>query len=79
MKYRKDSENAVKFDYPLTEESRGDIELFDREAGVFVEIAKLTNDQLAEIISYIWANGNEISEEEYKQLISEESKKESWE
>ena len=53
MKYRKDSENAVKFDYPLTEESRGDIELFDREAGVFVEIAKLTNDQLAEIISYI--------------------------
>ncbi|RAL57333.1 hypothetical protein BSK20_03595 [SR1 bacterium human oral taxon HOT-345] len=79
MKYRKDSENAVKFDYPLTKESRGDIELFDREAGVFVEIAKLTNDQLAEIISYIGANGNEISEEEYKQLISEELKKESGE
>lgn len=73
--YRKDWENAVKFDYPLTEESRKEVELFDRHSGKFVDIRELTNDQIGEIISYIWANGNEITEEEYHHLISEELEK----
>lgn len=53
MMYRKDWENAVKFDYPLTEESRKEVELFDRHSGKFVDIRELTNDQIGEIISYI--------------------------
>ena len=79
MRYCRDRENAIKYDYPLTEEVIKNIELFDRDAWWFVDITHLTRDQIWDIISDIWANGNEITEEEYNQIISEESKKESWE
>lgn len=73
VEYYKNTEYAVKSVAPIWK-YKGEREFFDRLAGALLDTTDWTEDHMLELDSYVAANWNKLTEEEYNEIVSKEKK-----
>ena len=68
--YRYDWEYAVKFTRPVNEDTKNQVEIYDRYAWNMLDVNSMTVDNICDILSEVWWKWRSITEDEYNKIVS---------
>ena len=69
--YSYDGEYAVKFTRPVNEDTKDQVQIYDRYSWNMLDTKDLTLDYILNLISEVWWKWRFITEKEYNEIIKE--------